>query len=92
MFNKLWDTMVKIKQKTHTQCKLRRFDQEKCNWEYYTAYIPTEWLTKGESLRLCFDGEWQDGWTIEEAYTQLPSTVVMERERDYKKTRKASDI
>ncbi len=84
--------MVKIKKKTHTQCKLRKLYGNTADWAYYTAYIPTELVEKGASLRLHIDGKWEDGWIIDDTYTELPSAVVFERERDYKKTRKASDI
>ena len=73
--------------KTHTQCRLRRDGSTQVAW------IPTEHATVGAILRIKEGAVWEEGWEVVEAYDlALPSAVVEERSRDYRKHRKATDI
>jgi hypothetical protein len=71
----------------HVQCKLR------CKDSYTTSWIPEKFAKKGNVVSLMNDNyEWEDGWVVIEVGSKLMTSYVMERERDFKRTRKASDI
>ena len=83
--------------KNHVQCRLVKWDDEKdIHKEGYTVYncwIPEKHAVPLKVLRIKQDdGTWEDGWTVMQVYTTLPTAVVEERGQDYKNTRKASDI
>ena len=80
-------------EETHTQCRLERtsYINEDVTKVYY-AWIPTEKAIKGKYLEIKFGDLWENGWMVTQTYTSLPTVLVREREGDYKKTRKASDI
>jgi hypothetical protein len=72
----------------HVQCKLRRAP----DW-FQTAWIPEKHAMKGNVIGIKNEnGHWEEGWEVIEVYDKLDSDYVMERERDFKRTRKASDI
>ena len=63
--------------------------------EHMISWIPLCIAQKGKTVRLkdAESGIWTENWTVmEEAKTTLPYKVLKRDERDYKKTRKASDI
>lgn len=83
------------KHKLHTQVHLVK------NNVHYTCWVPSEGAILGKYLELeetrlnskgieerYFDG----GWEVTGVGKSLPSSYVLERERDYKRTRKATDI
>lgn len=55
----------------------------------YHCWLPKKYATIGNVIRI--DG-FDHNWTVADAWTELPTAVVLERSQDYKKTRKASDI
>jgi hypothetical protein len=75
------------KSETYTQCALKKKGQADVAW------IPTKFANKGNYIKLKQDdGSWDDGWLVEEIYTQQDAQYLIEHARDYKNTRKASDI
>lgn len=75
------------KLETHTQCHLKRGNVSQVSW------IPSEYAIKGNYVKLKEKGVWEDGWLITtDGGITFPSKYIKERERDYKETRKASDI
>lgn len=63
--------------------------------EYFqTAWVPVDVIGTGFLKFKNDDGTWDEGWEIVQSYTGVtfPSKYIMERNQDYKKTRKASDI
>ena len=76
---------------TMTQCQLRRDNQQQMLW------IPTKFATEGRRVGLrekTIQGGayWDEGWVVDKIFTTMPSSYVLERSQDYKKTREASDI
>ena len=70
------------------QCTLRRGNVHQ-----------TAWLEEKEGLKVgaiaelkSEEADQQKGWEVVMIGTRLPAEVVQERSRDYKNTRKASDI
>jgi hypothetical protein len=83
----------------HVQCKLQRdiVIDEIGNYtsEFQTSWIPEEYAHFGNRIKLKDEnGEWEEGWFVYNADIEhkLESKYVNERSRDYKRTRKASDI
>ena len=84
------------KVETHTQCHLQRGNVIQVSW------IPSDYANVGEYVKLkeskinekgIKEDVWEDGWQVITAGGQtFPSKYIQERERDYKETRKASDI
>jgi hypothetical protein len=72
----------------HVQCKLRNGPGF-----YQTTWLPERYAKKGNIVELKNEeGKWEDGWIVIEVGSKMDSAQVIERERDYKRTRKASDI
>jgi len=84
------------KVETHTQCHLRRGNVTQVSW------IPSDYANVREYVKLkesklnekgIKEDIWEDGWEVVSAGGQtFPSKYIQARERDYKETRKASDI
>lgn len=75
------------KNETYTQCMLTK------NSKVDVAWIPTKFANKGNFIKLKQeDNSWDDGWLVEETYTKQEAQYLIEHERDYKNTRKVSDI
>jgi len=70
------------KSETMTQCKLE------LNGVTDVAWIPTKFAKKGEYLEI----QGTNGWKVLEVWDTDDAEEVIERERDFKKTRIASDI
>lgn len=76
---------------TLTQCKLKRKDQNQTLW------IPTKFAVEGRRVGLREKtpqggAYWDEGWIVESVFNTLPQDYVLERSKDYKETRRASDI
>jgi len=67
---------------TMTQCKLERKNIIEISW------IPNKFAQKDTYLEI--DGV--NGWKVLEVWTTMDTDKVLDSERDYKKTRIASDI
>ena len=84
------------KNATHTQCHLRKGNVTQVSW------IPTEHAVVGKYVKLketklndrgLAEDVWEDGWlVVTSGGTTFPSKYIQERGRDWKETRKASDI
>lgn len=71
----------------HAQCTLRKGSTEQVSW------IPEDKAVVGKFVKLRERGdEWDDGWEVISVGKVLPTPYVMERGKDHKNTRKASDI
>ena len=70
------------KNNTMTQCKLGRKDIIDIAW------IPNKFAKVGKYLRI----KEVNGWKVLEVWNSRSANEVRDRERDYLKTRKASDI
>jgi hypothetical protein len=58
-----------------------------------TSWIPKRYAVVGRFIKLkSEDGSWEDGWKVHQTHTELPTKMVLEREQDYRQTRKASDV
>jgi len=66
----------------YCQCKMRKGSTEATSW------IPEKFAKKGKYLKLKGD----NGWQVISVGTAAEEKSVLARERDFKKTRKASDI
>ncbi len=65
-----------------TQCKLQKRNK------FQTAFIPTKFAKLNQYVELLGD----NGWKIISVGVTYPTNLVRSHERDYKKTRNASDI
>ena len=84
------------KNATHTQCHLRKGNVTQVSW------IPSDHAVVGKYVKLketkindrgIEEDVWEDGWLVITAGgTTFPSKYIQERGRDWKETRKASDI
>lgn len=84
------------KKETHTQCHLQRGNVRQVSW------IPSSYAVAGQFVKLkekkindkgIQEEFWDDGWEVTSVGSMtFPSKYIQERERDYKETRKASDI
>lgn len=74
----------------HVQCKLQK------NNAFTYSWLPSKYANAGRFVKLKDNvsggSSWDDGWKVIETYNELPSSTIIERSQDYKKTRKASDI
>lgn len=72
----------------YTQCRLMR------GARHQVAWIPMEAAVDGRCVDLKLgEGRFDRGWVVERAYgAPLPMDYVRERERDFVRTRRASDI
>ena len=62
--------------------------------KHQTSYIPEKFAIIGKVLELK-DGEtgdWEDGWVVKSVGELRHHSIVEARERDYERTRNASDI
>lgn len=61
---------------------------------HQTAWLPEKYAINGKILTIEENGKETDGWMVETVYdcVKLEEKYLDERSRDYKKTRKASDI
>lgn len=58
-----------------------------------TAFIPTRYAKLGKFLKLKQeDGIWNNGWKVTFVGQTLSADIVESNERDYLRTREASDI
>jgi hypothetical protein len=77
-----------VKTKNHKQCLLRQ-----CENTYMVSWIPSHLARVGRTVKLQDDeGNWSEGWTVVEVYQTCPTNEAVERSRDWKHQRKASDI
>jgi hypothetical protein len=78
----------------YCQCMLERVTKiEPASIVRTVTFIPSEYASLGNIVKLKNDNdEWVDGWVIREAGPPIDAVYIEERERDYKRTRKASDI
>lgn len=72
----------------HTQCRL----SHESSMRIQVAWIPEAFAKPKKQLRLKVNEVWEDGWVVEAVYKTLPTSYLVEHERDYKNQRKASDI
>jgi hypothetical protein len=70
----------------YRQCQLRKDKQHLLSW------IPEARAVKGAVLRLKNDGQWDDGWVVDEVYGTRTEAYVRAHERDHLKTRRYSDV
>ena len=77
----------KAENEYYLQCKMRLHDTIEIAW------IPMSYAKKGKFVQLKKQGTWENGWCIEEVGSMpLPGDVLYVMERDFTKTREASDI
>lgn len=76
----------------HVQCELRRPTEQ--GYRQNIVWIPAEHAVQGKFVKLKTNGQWEDGWFVEQAFVNSPiaSEVIQERGRDFKNHRKATDI
>lgn len=71
----------------YRQCKLNK------NGMIRVAWVPEKFAKRGRYVCIKTDGEWSDGWHVEEVYSmRMSHNDLIERSQDYKHQRKASDI
>ena len=70
----------------YRQCSLRKKTKETSHTQ--VSWIPERYAIKGKFLKLKED----NGWEVLSVGAKQPASVVNQRSRDWKKTRKASDI
>jgi len=57
-----------------------------------TSYIPETYAIKDQVLQLKENEVWEDGWKVIKVGPKVTADYVESNERNYLKTRKASDI
>lgn len=76
-----------MKEQTYTQCRLKK------NNSYQVCWIDSNHATKGKTLKIKVDNEWQDGWVVESAGTiKIDKDYALLQSQQYKHTRETSDI
>jgi hypothetical protein len=71
---------------THRQCKLRKGNRITYSW------IPSKYATRGKYLELKDDdGQWENGWQVDEVWGERKSIDVIKNADGYKKQRKRTD-
>lgn len=60
----------------YRQCKLVKGNVNQVTW------LPTQFAKEGKKLSLQADGEWDDGWIVDEAYEGTRSVEDVEAQRD----------
>ncbi len=66
----------------YVQCELKKGNRKQ------TAWIPARFAKLGTYLKL----KDNDGWCVVLVGTELDETLVLDKERDYTRQRKASDL
>jgi hypothetical protein len=66
----------------YNQCHLTR------SHFHQIAYIPSKFAQVGRMLKL----KDENGWVVQDVYSKYSENKVMADSRDYKETRKASDM
>lgn len=62
-------------------------------FQTYVCWVPSKFAVQGKTLRIKNEaGEWGPEWTVSEVYSAKESDWVMEKSRDHKRQRKASDV
>jgi len=71
------------------QCKLCKGGNT-----FQTTWIPLNFAKRGKVLKIQRDDKsWDEGWVVKTVFTIVKSEDYLKaHERDYKKTRKSSDI
>jgi hypothetical protein len=70
----------------HAQCKLRRGQAVTYSW------LPEKYAKKGKVLGLKNDdGEWEEGWVVDEVWAKRRSTDVLAMSEFYKTHRDGTD-
>lgn len=70
----------------HVQCLLKN------NNTFQTSWIPKKYATLGKILKLKENGIWTNGWEVVTCGHKELSKKILEREQNYKKMRKITDI
>jgi len=74
--------------KNLVQCRLRKNHQ--AGYLETVAWIEERGATVGKRVQLVEkNNEW---WDVYEVYAKMPAGIAHERSRDYKRTRKVSDV
>ena len=79
------------KAQTYTQCKMIKSARPGGVF-VHTAWIPSKFAKRGKYVELKLEGEWVNGWQVEEVGRTMDAKYVEESERDYARQRDASDI
>ena len=74
------------KQTFHWQCILRKGDL------IQTAWLPEKFANVNRYVELKTDDGFDNGWKVVAVGKRLETTYLLERARDYKRTRSASDV
>jgi hypothetical protein len=74
------------KETFHWQCILKNGELEQ------TAWLPERYANVNRFVELKMDDLWIDGWMVVAVGKRLETTYLLERARDYKRTRGASDV
>ncbi len=76
------------KNTTYKQCRLKHVDGR-----IDTRWIPSQFAVVGKSLGIDRpDGTREEGWQVQTASAEMAAEYVESHERDYAKTRSATDI
>ena len=70
----------------HVQCMLSK------NEMYQTSWIPEKFAVPGKWIKLKDGDKWDDGWQVMDCGTRELTKKVKEREHDYKRMKKVTDI
>ena len=65
------------------------------NWrtgKYQMAWIDQWYAEPGKEIRIKVNGEWYDGWKVDEVYGTLDPSQLLIVGEQYKHTREVSDI
>lgn len=74
------------------QCTLNKQYAANVNW-LMVSWLPEKFAVKGTTLKLRMtDGQWLDGWVVTRVGAMMLKSDVDLLSRDYKRTRRASDV
>ena len=79
------------KVKYYIQCRLKKII-DKDTYRLDDAWIPEKCAVLNKTIKIKKDGVWEDGWEVIEVGFKMNAKYVEDKERDYLKQRKASDI
>lgn len=68
----------------YQQCRLQKGTTHQMSW------IPAKYAVKGKTLKLRSNGEWEDGWVVNETYATRMDDDLPDSHAEIKSHRKAT--
>ena len=75
----------------YVQCRLRK-DTSENSYRLDEVWIPEKFAVMNKFIKVKVDGKMEDGWEVIFVGIRKEAKLVEDKERDYLKQRKASDV